>query len=526
MPGKRMSKARVRELLSKYSYLREYVDRASRIYGQPEFYETLSRDMADIEDPNIIYPVHEGIFVHVHRDRETGELLYTVVEPRMEESLKSTYKQVLDKVTELAGYVDKAEQTEEVLRSLVLQAFQELKLDMGLFDTLFYYVKKNVLGFGIWDVFFYDEYLEDVRNAELDTYVVHKVWHNMRTNIRFPNEKELNKFAFDLGIRMNKRVSTSKPIVDGIVPETKTRVNIVYGREVSKNGTAIAMRLVEKEPTSIIDIINLGTASPEVVAYLWMALENGMSVFFCGPTASGKTTTMRASAVFIRPDAKIYSVEDTPEVYVPHNNWQATVAHEGRATMFDLLKASLRSRPNYIIVGEIRGEEGYIAFQAMQTGHPVLSTFHGGNIKKIVQRLTGPPINVPPPYLTNLNIIVIQRAFRRGDRLVRRIVSIHEIESYLEGKGIMTREVFRYDPIDDKIVFTGRYNSYILERKIALFQGYADPRDIYEELDRRAKIAREMQRRGITKYSDVWTTVKGYYYFGVDGLPFPLEEEL
>ena len=249
-----------------------------------------------------------------------------------------------------------------------------------------------------------------------------------------------------------------------------------------------------------------------------------MSVFFCGPTASGKTTTMRATSVFIRPDAKVFSVEDTPEIYVPHKNWQATVAHEGRATMFDLLKAALRSRPNYIIVGEIRWEEGNVAFQAMQTGHPVMSTFHGGNIKKIVQRLTGPPINVPPPYITNLNIIVIQRAFRRKDRLVRRIVSIHEIESYVEGRGIMTREVFRYDPIDDRVVFTGRYNSFVLEKKIALFQGYADPRDIYRELDVRAEIAKEMSRRGITGYREVWEAVKGYYYFGVDGLPFPLEE--
>jgi len=229
---------------------------------------------------------------------------------------------------------------------------------------------------------------------------------------------------------MNKRVSTAKPIVDGIIPETKTRVNIVYGREVSKNGTAIAMRLVEKDPTSITELIRMGTISPELAAYLWLALENGMSIFFCGPTAAGKTTTMRAAAVFIKPDAKIYSVEDTPEVYVPHANWQATVSHEERATMFDLLKAALRSRPNYIIVGEIRGKEGYIAFQAMQTGHPTVSTFHGGNIKKIIQRLTGPPISVPPPYLTNLNIVVIQRAFRRGDRMIRRAVSVHEIEGY------------------------------------------------------------------------------------------------
>jgi flagellar protein FlaI len=370
MPGKRMSAAEVAQLLAKNPHLREHVDRITRLLGRPSFYKTLSRDMADIEDPNIIYPVHEKIFVHVHRDRETGELLYDVIEPKIDEETREIYEKVIKKITFLAGYAEHPNPDEKTLRELAREAFEELKLDESLFDTIFYHIKKNVIGFGIWDVFFYDQYLEDVRNAELDTYVVHKVWHNMRTNVRFPDEKTLDRFAFDVGVRMNKRVSTAKPIVDGIIPETKTRVNIVYGREVSKNGTAIAMRLVEKDPTSILDLVNMGTISPELAAYLWLALENGMSIFFCGPTAAGKTTTMRASAVFIKPDAKIYSVEDTPEVYVPHANWQATVAHEHRATMFDLLKAALRSRPDYIIVGEIRGKEGYIAFQAMQTGHP------------------------------------------------------------------------------------------------------------------------------------------------------------
>ncbi len=519
-----MSEAEVHQILLENPHLREYVDKVTRKMGRPEFYKTLSRDMAGIHDPNIIYPVHNKIFVHIYRDRKTGELIYHVVEPEIPESIQKQYKKILRKITELAGDLPKAIVGEETLRELTERAFEELKLDKSAFETVFYYVKKNILGFGIWDVFFYDQYLEDVRNAELDTYVVHKVWHNMRTNVRFPNEKALDMFAFDLGIRMNKRVSVGHPIVDGIVPETKTRVNIIYGREVSKNGTAISLRLVEKEPTSIVNLLDLQTLSPELAAYLWIAIENGMSIFFCGPTAAGKTTTMRAGTAFIKPDAKVYSVEDTPEVYVPHENWQATVAHETRATMFDLLKAALRSRPNYIIVGEIRGEEGYIAFQAMQTGHPVMSTFHGGSIKKIVQRLTGNPINVPPPYLTNLNIVLIQRAFRRGDKMVRRVIGVHEIEAYIEGKGIMTREVFHYDPVRDKIVFTGRYNSYILEQKIALFQGYADPRKIYDELDLRARILREMQKRGIKRYHDVWNAIRGYYYFGIDGLPFPMEE--
>ncbi len=505
-------------LLSQNPHLREYVEEVTRRMGRPDFYKTLDRSLSAIKQPNLIYQIEEGVFVHVYRDKETGDYVYHLIEPRVE--VPEVYETVMDKVVELAAYADTTESREGVIKDLVMRAYKELRLDTDTFEAVAYNMVKNIVGFGKWDAFFKDEYLEDIRNAGTKTYVVHKVWGNMVTNIEFSSLEEVDRYAFELGLRMNKRVSVTNPIVDGIIPETRSRVNIIYGREVSKGGTAISIRLVEKDPMSIISLLDLGTVSPELLAYLWLAIENGMSIFFCGPTASGKTTSMRAASVFIKPDAKIYSVEDTPEIIVPHKNWQATVAKEGRADMFDLLKASLRSRPDYIIVGEIRGKEGYVAFQAMQTGHPVMSTFHGGDIKKIIHRLTGPPINVPLPYITNLNIVVIQRSFRRGRSIIRRVVAVNEIENYVEGQGIMTRQVFRWDPLDDKIEFLGRYNSFILERKIALMKGYADPRKIYEDLDERARVIEEMQRRGIKKYAEVFNIVKAYYYFGLEGLPF------
>ena len=139
--------------------------------------------------------------------------------------------------------------------------------------------------------------------------------------------------------------------------------------------------------------------------------------------------------------------------------------------------------------------------------------------------MNGPPINIPMPYITNLNVVVIQRSFRRGRQIIRRVIAVYEIEGYQEGKGIMTRQVFRWDPLYDKIEFLGRYNSYILEKKIALFKGYADPRKIYEDPDERALVLKEMQRRGIKRYQDVFGVIKRYYYFGVEGLPFPVVRE-
>ncbi len=514
-----MDEREVTELLSRYPHLNVYINRIAEELGRPEFYSEIDRSLSSKYDLNLVYRVEDGVFVHVYRDKITGDLFYNLVEPTVKS--EELFETVYNKITELAADVNAHEPTEDILRDLMKRAIRELNIEVDEEDLLFL-LKKKIIGYDKWDSFFKDPYIEDLRNSSTETYIVHKIWGNMRTNVEFDSMEEVDRFAFYLGLRMNKRVSISNPIVDGILPDTRSRVNIIYGKEVSKRGTSISIRMVEKKPMSVIDLLELGTLSPELLAYLWLVIENGMSVFICGPTASGKTTTMRAVSVFIRPDAKIYSVEDTPELVVPHENWQATVAREGRVDMYDLLKAALRSRPDYIIVGEIRGKEGYVAFQAMQTGHPVMSTFHGGDIKKIIHRLTGPPINVPMPYLTNLNVVVIQRAMRRGRRVIRRVVAVYEIEGYDEEKGIVTRMVFRWDPIRDKIEFLGRYNSYILEQKIALFKGYADKRDIYKEMDERTAILKAMRDHNVKDYDDVFREVKGFYYFGVEGLSFPV----
>ena len=251
----------------------------------------------------------------------------------------------------------------------------------------------------------------------------------------------------------------------------------------------------------------------------------GMNVFICGETASGKTTTLNASATFIKPDDKVYSVENTPEVTMPHDTWQHLVTREAGkdtdVTIFHLLIAALRSRPNYIIVGEIRGEEGNVAFQAMQTGHPVMSTFHAGNPHTMIQRLTGNPINVPIASIDNLHVIVIQQAVSQGGVFVRRVLSVTEVERYYDAeKKVITREVFNWDPINDVHRFRGLYNSYILERKIATILGYKDTRDIYKELELRSKIIEKMIENDIYDYFDVWNVLKRFHEEGVKGLPF------
>jgi flagellar protein FlaI len=262
-----------------------------------------------------------------------------------------------------------------------------------------------------------------------------------------------------------------------------------------------------------------------MAAYLWLCIENGMSIFICGETASGKTTTLNAVSTFIKPNAKVYSVENTPEVTMPHPAWQHLVTRESGketdVTMMTLLVAALRSRPNYIIVGEIREKEGNIAFQAMQTGHPVMSTFHAGDPHKMIQRMTGHPINVPISAIDNLNVVLIQQAVYLHGKYVRRVLSVTELIKYYDELGkVGTANVFEWVPATDEFGFLGWHNSYILEEKVARLLGYKDVRDIYKELTFRAGIINKMISEGIFNYFDVWEVVKSYYYKGKEGLPF------
>ena len=292
----------------------------------------------------------------------------------------------------------------------------------------------------------------------------------------------------------------------------------MYGSDVSKNGSNFTIRKFMETPLSIIELALFGSLSWEMAAYMSLALEEGMNVFVSGETASGKTTLLNATTVFINPDAKIVTIEDTPEVVVPHPNWIREVTRaskpgeEGSGVgMFDLLKAALRQRPDEIIIGEIRGEEGLIAFQAMQTGHSCMATFHASSVEKLIQRLTGSPINVPKTYVDNLNIIVIQTSVKLPNgKMGRRAVSISELIGYDSASDAFSfTEVFRWDPIKDKFEFLGEMNSYILEHKIAPARGIpsSNKRAIYALVKKRARILEKLAESGVTEYHEFYRVI-------------------
>lgn len=381
-----------------------------------------------------------------------------------------------------------------------------------------YSMVREKVGLGVLQPMMNDHHIEDISCSGVgQIFIEHKVFKSMKASFGYRTHDELDEHVLRLSERIKKPVTFRQPVVDASLPDG-SRINIVYGQDVSLRGTNYTIRKFSDDPISIIQLCKWKSLSWEMAAYLSIIIEDGMNMFVSGETASGKTTLMNALCTFIEPNAKIVSIEDTAEVNVPHKNWIKEVTRkpkpgetESGVGMFDLLRAALRQRPEFIIIGEIRGEEGLIAFQAMQTGHPVMSTFHASSVQKLIQRLVGDPILVPKNYIDNLNIAVMQIAVRLPDGSTgRRAISINEIVNYDSAADAFSFvEVFQWDPVTDTFDFTGFNNSYLLEQIIAPRRGYppARRRQIYSLVKRRARILEKLAASGLEGYDEVYRTI-------------------
>jgi len=374
---------------------------------------------------------------------------------------------------------------------------------------------RDKIGLGMLQPLIYDPYIEDIGCSGLgQVFIEHKIFKSLKCTLTFSSLDEIDQFVLRLAEQIKKPVTYKNPIADATLPDG-SRINIVYGRDVSKRGSNFSIRKFSGVPLSIFDLVEFKTINYQMLAYLSLVVGNGMNMFVAGESASGKTAMLNALTTFINPLDKIITIEDTPELQVPHQNWirevvQSTKAEDssGAVTMFDLLKAALRQRPNEILVGEIRGAEGNIAFQAMQTGHTVMSTFHAASVEKLIQRITSSPISVPKTYLDNLNLAILMSTVKLPNgKLGRRITNISEIvgfDSATESFNIV--ESFRWDSEIDAFEFTGHMTSYILEHKIAPMLGIPSNKRqmIYKEMDKRTKILTRLhQQEGITGFYEI-----------------------
>jgi flagellar protein FlaI len=521
-------------------------------FGVPEFYPEINRKMGDIKDPNLIYPVGSNTFIHIFPDAAEARSFYIAIEPGTDtitDLMEQIEFRLLDFVEILAEATSAEEKTEVLLKAIedscevadrgtqpVAMASAKkgeggfvklpfgasksggkggkLKVTQAEYESLKYMVIRDKIGMGPLEPLVSDSWIEDISCSGIGpVYIEHKVFGALKSSINFDTHEELDDFVLKLAEKMKKPVTFRNPIVDATLPDG-SRINIVYGGDVSKNGSNFTIRKFMGIPLSIVDICNSGALTWQMAGYMSLIVEEGMNFFVSGETASGKTTLMNALMTFIRPDAKIVSIEDTPEVQVPHPNWTREVVRGsmsqggGSVDMFSLLKAALRQRPNEIIIGEIRGEEGNIAFQAMMTGHAVCATFHAATVEKLIQRVTGVPISVPRTYVENLNVVVITSAVRLPTgKIGRRVISISEIIGYDPTTGSFSFvEVFRWDPVRDEFEFVGLNNSYLMEQRVAPSRGLSEKkrRLIYKEIDRRGALLQKLAESGVTNFYELF----------------------
>ncbi len=462
----------------KYPYLARYIRRIASEVGFPAYYtKGVPSKLKKAANVNVMYPVDEGVFIHIYMPpggTVSGYRKYVIIEPPKPppELFKIIEVKIAEVITEKDVAIDMEEKKRILLRILdkvvvvvgnkvdyksILKAKRiprRIPVYRKDFDVLKYYLIRDKVGLGVLEPLLKDQYIEDISCTGVGyIYIVHKIFGPLETNIKFDTPEELDKFVIELSERIGKPVSHARPIVDASLPDG-SRINIVFGGDVSLKGSNFTIRKFSKVPISIIQIIDWGTMDELVAAYLWILLLEGMSGFISGETASGKTTTLNAIIAFIRPTAKIVSIEDTAEIQVPHENWvreltRDTGSIETSVTMFDLLKAALRQRPNYIIVGEIRGAEGNVAFQAMQSvsrDTPILvkNTRTGEvefvNIGEFVDRFySGDEERVPKPVEDYL-VLSMDRNGKVGWSKIKYVLRHRASEIYritYEGKGVL-----------------------------------------------------------------------------------------
>jgi flagellar protein FlaI len=472
-----------------------------------------------------VYPIKEPyVYAAIVKDPETQKISYEVIEPTLQKEEEKRLQEIktflMEEVDVNLEDIETKEKAENYLREKTKDIIKKyrIKVPPESVDKLVYYIVRDFMGYGRIDSLMKDHLIEDISadGVNIPLYVWHRLYESLPTNIIFVDEAELNSFIIRLAYLAEKNISIASPILDASLPDG-SRIQLTYGNEVTRRGSTFTIRRFRVDPLTISDLITFNTISSEMAAYLWYIIENRASVLVAGGVASGKTTMLNCLSMFIKPEMKIVSVEDTQELNLPHENWIPSVVrlgfgHEdkkgGTITLFDLLKAAVRQRPDYIIVGEVRGEEAYTLFQAMATGHLGMSTIHAESVEAVINRLASEPMNIPKPLIAMTNVIMVMTRTEIDGKPARKASTTTEIvELDPKKKDIVTEEIFHWNPKSDTFVFLE--HSTILERQLKKLD--IEEEKIKAELNQREIILEWMVRKGIRRYMDVANVIREYY---------------
>jgi len=455
--------------------------------------------------------------------KEEGQIKYRVEEVPLTEDEKRKLKEIGELLIEELDVDVKRlggnENAAAYIRKLVERIIKnyKLKLGPGSLDRLMYYVVRDFVHFDKIDPLMRDPWIEDIscNGSGIPIYIWHRKHESIPTNVIFQTAEELDKFTLKLAYMTGRAISIAQPVLDATLPDG-SRIQMTYEKEVTRRGSTFTIRKFRERPLTCTDLIIYNTLSAEMAAWYWYVIEKQASALVVGGTASGKTTTINTLAMFIKPNAKIVSIEDTSEIQLPHENWLSSVVRMGfgvtgevsEITLFDLLKNAMRQRPEYIIVGEVRGQEAYTLMQAIATGHGGLATLHADSAEAAIHRLESEPMNIPRPLIPTIDVIGVQTRVQVGDKSVRRMVNIAEVVGLdPTTKDVLTNDVFKWNPKTDTYVFYGR--SYVLEN-IMKRHGLKHE-DVMEELNNRRLVLEWMVRNNIRDFKDVVEVIRSYY---------------
>jgi len=457
-------------------------------------------------------------FVSINFDPEENTHIYYVVEPELDEDEYELLEMLFDDIRDPLVYREELSTEENEVERLLRDALGDylnrygVDVDARTAHKLFYYLYRSFRGFGRLDPIMHDPHVEDVScdGYELPIFVYHESYTDIETNVSFDQE-DLDDFVVRLAQQSGRHISVGEPVVGTTLPDG-SRAELALGEEVTPRGSAFTVRKYAEEPFTPIDLIEYGTFDVEQMAYLWLAIEHNKSLIFAGGTASGKTTSMNAVSMFIPPRAKVITIEDTRELSLYHDNWLSSVTrerlHEGAdISMYDLLRSSLRHRPEYIIVGEVRGEEAITLFQAMNTGHTTYSTMHADSVRTVINRLENEPINVPRPMVSSLDILSVQTLTRVDGERVRRTQTVAEIEGIDQRTGELDYSTaFRWNADTDQFRSQG---SSVLD-DIRDENGWSQS-ELLSELRDRRRVLQYLRDRSVTDYRRFTAMVNEYY---------------
>jgi archaeal flagellar protein FlaI len=474
--------------------------------------DTVLRDFYQVNPP----------FGNVAIRSQNNVTTYEVIEPSLTEEEKKKIerlkKLLLEEVKAPLSIIYGQDKVENYLDLNTARLIKDYKLNIPkeALDKILYYLKRDFLGHSRIDVMMRDSRIEDIScdGVGIPIYVWHRDFESIPTNVQFSSKEELASFIIRLAYKSGGQITVAQPILEGNLPEGY-RAHLTLD-EVSKRGSTFTIRKFREEPPTIGDLMQWGTISPRIAAYTWICMENLKSILIVGATASGKTTTLGALAMFIKPEMKIVTIEELREVKLPHQNWIPMVTRESSQPgvaelgLYDLLKSALRQRPDYIIVGEIRGEEAYTLFQAISTGHGGISTIHADSVSTAIKRLLTKPMDIPGMLLPLMSTFLMMSRVKIGEKFARRMINVGEIANFNEQtRSASVFSLFEWSgELKDTFDMKGQSNVF---KQIADSK-HVPEEEIYTEMEKKEQILQWMLNKKIHSYKDVADIIRMYYY--------------